>query len=139
MSFECDSPGVVTPAQPLMAVVPDDYSAEVEAVLENKDVGFVKLGQWAEIKIETFPFTRYGTIPAEVSFISSDAVNDEQRGLVFPVRLKLERSTLQVNERTVNLAAGMAVTAEIKTGRRRVIGYFLSPVLQIADESLRER
>lgn len=131
--------GVVTPAQPLMAVVPDDYSAEVEAVLENKDVGFVKLGQRAEIKIETFPFTRYGTIPADVSFISNDAVNDEQRGLVFPVRLKLARSTLQVDERAVNLAAGMAVTAEIKTGRRRVIEYFLSPVLQTVDESLGER
>lgn len=131
--------GVVTPAQPLMVVVPNDYSAEVEAVLENKDVGFVKPGQRAEIKIETFPFTRYGTIPAEVSFISNDAVADEQRGLVFPVRLKLERSTLQVDERTVNLAAGMAVTAEIKTGHRRVIEYFLSPVLQTMDESLGER
>ncbi|ATE61106.1 HlyD family type I secretion periplasmic adaptor subunit [Thauera sinica] len=131
--------GVVTPAQPLMVVVPNDYSAEVEAVLENKDVGFVKPGQHAEIKIETFPFTRYGTIPAEVSFISNDAVTDEQRGLVFPVRLKLERSTLQVDERTVNLAAGMAVTAEIKTGHRRVIEYFLSPVLQTMDESLGER
>lgn len=131
--------GVVTPAQPLMVIVPRDYSAEVEAVLENKDVGFVKQGQRAEIKIETFPFTRYGTIPAEVSFISNDAVADEQRGLVFPVRLKLERATLQVDERTVNLAAGMAVTAEIKTGERRVIEYFLSPVLQTVDESLGER
>lgn len=131
--------GVVTPAQPLMVIVPNDYAAEVEAVLENMDVGFVKSGQRAEIKVETFPFTRYGTIPAEVSFISNDAVHDEQRGLVFPVRLKLERSTLQVDERTVNLAAGMAVTAEIKTGRRRVIEYFLSPVLQTMDESLGER
>lgn len=131
--------GVVTPAQQLMVVVPHDYSAAVEAVLENKDVGFVKQGQRAEIKIETFPFTRYGTIPAEVSFISNDAVADEQRGLVFPVRLKLERSTLQVDERTVNLAAGMAVTVEIKTGHRRVIEYFLSPVLKTINESLRER
>lgn len=131
--------GVVTPAQQLMVIVPHDYAAEVEAVLENKDVGFVKQAQRAEIKVETFPFTRYGTLPAEVSFISNDAVADEQRGLVFPVRLKLERATLQVDERTVNLAAGMAVTAEIKTGHRRVIEYFLSPVLQTVDESLGER
>lgn len=65
------------PAQPLMVIVPNDYSTEVEAVLENRDVGFVKQGPRAEIKIETFPFTRYGTTPAEVSFISNDAVADE--------------------------------------------------------------
>lgn len=131
--------GVVTPAQPLMAIVPNDYSAEVEAVLENKDVGFVKQGMPAEIKVETFPFTRYGTIQAEVSFVSSDAVNDEHRGLVFPVRLRLARSEIQVDERMVNLSAGMAVTAEIKTGQRRIIEYFLSPLMVTLDESLAER
>ena len=131
--------GIVTPAQPLLTIVPDDYAAEVEAVLENKDVGFVKQGQIAEIKVETFPFTRYGTIPAEVVFVSNDAVQDEDRGLVFPVRLKLERSSLQVDERTVNLTPGMAITAEIKTGSQRVIEYFLSPVLTTIDESLQER
>ena len=129
----------MTPAQPLLTIVPDDYAAEVEAVLENKDVGIVKQGQIAEIKVETFPFTRYGTIPAEVVFVSNDAVQHEVRGLVFLVRLKLERSSLQVDERTVNLTPGMAITAEIKTGSRRVIEYFLSPVLTTIDESLQER
>ena len=131
--------GIVTPAQPLLTIVPMDAAAEVEAVLENKDVGFVKQGQLAEIKIETFPFTRYGTIPAEVVFVSNDAVNDELRGLVFPVRLRLERSTLKVDERRVNLTPGMAITAEIKTGSRKAIEYFLSPVLTTVDESLGER
>lgn len=131
--------GVVTPAQPLMAIVPNDYSAEVEAVLENKDVGFVKQGMPAEIKVETFPFTRYGTIPAKVSFVSSDAVNDEQRGLVFPVRLRLDRTAIQVDERSVNLSAGMAVIAEIKTGQRSVAEYILSPIMTITNESFGER
>lgn len=131
--------GVVTEAQALMIIVPSDYSAEVDAVLENKDVGFVQAGQWAEVKIETFPFTRYGTIPAEVTFVSNDAVENEQRGLIFPARLKLDRATLKVDERTVNLTPGMAITAEIKTGSRRAIEYFLSPVLTTVDESLGER
>lgn len=131
--------GVVTPAQPLMAIVPNDYTAEVEAILENKDVGFVKVGQRAEIKVETFPFTRYGTIPAEVTFVSHDAVNDEARGLVFPVRSKLERSTLDVDERVVSLSAGMAVVIEIKTGQKRVIEYFLSPIMRMTASSLSER
>jgi hemolysin D len=131
--------GVVTPAQPLMVVVPKDYSAEVEAMLENKDVGFVKPKQRAEVKIETFPFTRYGTVPATVTFVSQDAVQDEKRGLVFQARLLLERGTLRVDERTVTLAPGMAITAEIKTGERRVIEYFLEPFLRVSSESIRER
>lgn len=131
--------GVVTEAQPLMVIVPSDYAAEVEAVLDNKDVGFVQAGQAAEVKIETFPFTRYGTIPAQVIFVSNDAVEHEQRGLVFPARLKLERATLKVDERVVNLTPGMAITAEVKTGERRVIEYFLSPLLTTIDESLGER
>lgn len=131
--------GVVTPAQTLMVVVPRDNALEVEAVIENKDIGFVRPGQDAEAKIDTFLFTRYGTIPARVMHVSNDAVADEKRGLIYPVRVKLERTTIRVDEKTVNLSPGMAVAIEIKTGKRRVIEYFLSPLIQYQDESLRER
>ncbi len=91
------------------------------------------------MKIETFPFTRYGTIPAELIHVSHDAISDEKRGLIYATRAKLQRATVAVESKTVNLTAGMAVTVEIKTGTRRVIEYFLSPLLQHANESLRER
>jgi hemolysin D len=131
--------GVVTPAQPLMIVVPTDDPLEIEAFVENKDVGFVHPGQPAEIKVETFPYTRFGTVPATVVHVSTDAVQDEKRGLIFTARLALGRATVQVNQSTVSLTPGMAVTAEIQTDRRRVIEYFLSPLLQYARESFRER
>lgn len=131
--------GVVTPAQPLMAIVPDDHPLEVEAFLENKDIGFVDAGQEAEIKVETFPFTRYGTIPARVIHVSHDAISDEKRGLIYAVRASLGRTAMQVEDKLVDLSAGMAVTVEVKTGRRRVIEYFLSPLMQYGQESLRER
>lgn len=131
--------GVVTEAQPLMMIVPKDNPIEVEAFVENKDIGFVNPGQEAVVKIETFPFTKYGTIDAKVSGVSGDAVNDEKRGLIFPARVHLERATIQVENKTVNLSPGMAVTVEVKTGKRRVIEYFLAPLLQYKDESLRER
>ena len=131
--------GVVTPAQPLMVIAPSDYQAEVEAVLENKDVGFVKVGQRAEVKIETFPFTRYGTLTGTVSFVSKDAVPDEKRGLVFQARVTLDRATLRVDERDVALSPGMAVSAEISTGRRSIMEFFLDPLRRAAHESLRER
>ncbi|CAI4029617.1 HlyD family type I secretion periplasmic adaptor subunit [Nitrospira tepida] len=131
--------GVVTPAQPLMMVVPQDHPVEVEAQVENKDVGFVKEGQPVEIKVETFPFTLYGTIPGNVLSVSDDAAPVEKVGLVYPTRVSLDRATIQVEGKLVNLSPGMAVTVEIKTGQRRVIEYLLSPLLKSVQESLRER
>jgi len=131
--------GVVTPAQPLMVIVPLDHALEVEAFLENQDIGFVNAGQEAEVKIETFPFTKYGTVHARVTHVSHDAINDEKKGLVYATRVQLARATMQVEDKTTNLSAGMAVTVEVKTSQRRVIEYFLSPLLRHASESLRER
>ncbi|MFM8468244.1 MAG: HlyD family type I secretion periplasmic adaptor subunit [Oxalobacteraceae bacterium] len=131
--------GVVTPAQVLMLVVPQQALMEVEAMLENKDVGFVHPGQAVEIKLEAFPFTRYGTVEGQVAHISRDAITDEKRGLLYRAKIRLQRNTLSVGGREAPLVPGMTATAEIKTGRRSVIEYFLSPVLQYQNESLRER
>jgi len=131
--------GVVTPAQPVMVVVPSDNPLEVEAFVENKDIGFVRPGQPAEVKIETFLYTKYGTLPATVSSVSHDAINDEKRGLIYSARVKLSESTIIVDGTEVNLTPGMVVSVEIKTGKRRVIEYFLSPLIQHTRESLRER
>jgi hemolysin D len=131
--------GVVTPAQQLLIVVPREHPVEVEAQVENKDVGFVQEGQSVEIKIETFPFTLYGTIPGHVLTVSHDAAPVEKVGLVYLTRVSMDRSTVHVDGKRVNLSPGMAVTVEIKTGERRIIEYLLSPLLKSAQESLRER
>ena len=131
--------GVVTPAQELLIVVPQEHPVEVAAQVENKDVGFVKNGQIVEIKVETFPFTLYGTIPGKVLNVSDDAAPIEKVGLVYPTRVSMDRTTIHVEGREVNLSPGMAVTVEIKTGQRRVIEYLLSPLLKSIKESLRER
>lgn len=131
--------GVVTPAQEIMKIVPENSGVEVEARFLNKDIGFVHPGQLAEIKVDTFNFTKYGVVDAELSDISSDAIQDEQLGLVYKARLIPSESALQVGGKLVNLAPGMTVTAEVKTGQRRVIEFFLSPLLRYKQESLGER
>ncbi|MFM2059119.1 MAG: hypothetical protein RLY71_3504 [Pseudomonadota bacterium] len=131
--------GVVTPAQTLMIVVPHDHALEAEVTLDNRDVGFVRAGQDARIKVETFPYTRYGTIGAEVRSVSRDAVTDDKRGLIYAARVTLQRSSLQVDGQEVPLSPGMAVVVEVKTGTRRVIDYFLRPLMEVGSESLRER
>lgn len=131
--------GVVTPAQALLSVVPSEDSLEVEATVLNKDIGFVKPGQRASVKIDSFPYTRYGYIEGTVVSVSHDAAQDEKQGLVFPSRVKLQQAALVIDGVRVRLTPGMSLSVEIKTGRRRVIDYLLSPLQQHTGESLRER
>ncbi|WP_405118286.1 HlyD family type I secretion periplasmic adaptor subunit [Pseudomonas leptonychotis] len=131
--------GVVTEAQPLMVIVPSDQPVEVEAMLENKDIGFVRAGQTVEIKVETFSFTKYGVVDGTVVSISNDAIEDERLGLVYSARIQLKKNTIQVGENLIALSPGMAVRAEVKTDKRKVIDYFLSPLKQHTAESLSER
>jgi hemolysin D len=131
--------GVVTPAQPLLAIVPEGESLEVEALVENKDIGFVREGQEAVIKVESFPYTRYGYLTGKVVSVSHDAIQDEKKGLVYQAKVRMDAHRLNIEGTWVNLSAGMAVSAEIKTGKRRVITYLLSPLQQHTSESLRER
>jgi hemolysin D len=131
--------GVVPAAQPLMLIVPAEKTIEVEAFLENKDVGFVDEGQPAAVKIDAFQYTKYGTVPGRVIHISRDAIPDEKRGLIYSVKVVLDKSSISVRDRSVPLTEGMSVNVEIKTGTRRAIEYFLSPLLQHGRESLHER
>jgi hemolysin D len=152
--------GVVTPAQALMVVVPADSHLEIEAMVSNRDIGFIHPDQDVEIKIDTFNFTRYGLLHGKVLSVSQDAItrdkpqdksNDQTQGattntsepkgqeLVYAARVSLDRTQMQIEENLVNLSSGMAVTVEIKTGDRAVISYLLSPLLKYKQESLRER
>lgn len=147
--------GAVPATQPLMRIVPVEQQMEVQVYLQNKDVGFVRVGQQAKVKVAAFDYTRYGTIPGQVVSVSRDVVEGsaspqantaaartsgpEDSASRYLVRVALQRSTMTVDGRKVRLLPGMAVTAEIKTGRRRVISYFLSPLLREGTGSLHER
>jgi len=131
--------GVVKPADPLLVVVPTTGRLVVEVMVLNGDAGFVRPGQRVEVKLEAYPFTRYGVIEGRVERISRDAVQDEHLGLVYPARVQLDRSWLRVEGVRRPLAPGLAATAEIKTGRRRIIEYLLSPLLRRVQEAGRER
>lgn len=130
---------IVTPAQRLMKVVPEEAVLEVEALVQNKDIGFIHEGQSAELKVETFNFTKYGLVDAKIVDIGKDAVKDERLGWVFNTRLELQTDEIQVAGKMVALSPGMEVTAEVITGKRRLIEYFLSPLLRYSQESVRER
>lgn len=131
--------GVVTSAQPLMIVVPDSALVTAEVTVANQDIGFVNAGQAAEVKLETFPYTKYGTVGARVDVVTADAVTDEKKGSYYPAILTLSQKAMDIDGKRIPLSPGMNITAEIKTGQRRIIEFLLSPVQRAGSESLRER
>lgn len=152
---------IVSSGEELMRIVPDGATLEIECYLPNKDIGFVKEGQQAIVKIESFPFTRYGTIDAKVTRVARDAIpepdadqqekdptqpsrrvaNGAQRtqNLVFPATLRLDKAFVAADGTNMPIGAGMAVTVEIRTGSRRILEYVFSPLVQIGSEAIKER
>jgi hemolysin D len=131
--------GVIKPAEPILYIVPKDAVLEVEGLLLNRDRGTIKVGDEAQIKVDAYPFTKYGTIPAKVTLISSDSIEHEKLGPVFKIKAEMERSTIKMQDKDVQLGAGMTVTLEIKADERRVIRYILGPVLEGLQEAGREK
>ena len=153
---------VVSAGEEIMRLVPEDQGIEIESYAENKDIGFLSVGQVAIIKIESFPFTRYGTIEAKITRIASDAIPQpdaqllegnvgknnkpspfagaqRMQNLVFAVTLQPQQTTLSINGAPIQIAPGMAITAEVKTGSRRIIDFLFSPLIETASTALKER
>lgn len=155
---------VVSPGQALVVVVPSDGTIEVEALVQNKDIGFLQVGQEATVKVDSFPFTRYGTIEGRVTRVSRDAIDDRDasgstdtlsvtrsqgvqpvtgtprtQNLVFPVTVELLQKTIMSDGVAVPLGPGMTTTVEVKTGTRRVIDYVLSPIKETVAGAAHER
>jgi hemolysin D len=152
--------GVVTPAENLMVVAPEESALEIEALVSNRDAGFVFAGQRAEIKVDAFNFTRYGLLQGKVLSVSQDALvkdrppegaaektmgaedaSSEPPGqrLVYAARVSLDDPSMNIDGRQVKLSPGMAVTVEIRTGTRRIINYLLSPILKHSHDAFAER
>lgn len=153
---------VLSPSEEIMRIVPDGSELEIEAYVENKDIGFVEAGQPAIVKIESFPFTRYGVLEATVVRVARDAIPEPDatsvegnpakttkqsffggaqrtQNLVFPVTLRPARKTMEVDGAEIALRPGMAVTAEVKTGKRRILEYVFSPLVQTVSSAMKER
>ncbi len=153
---------VVASGQEIMRIVPEDSGLEIQAYVRNRDIGFVSVGQEAVVKIESFPFTRYGSIRARVKRIAKDAIpepdadaiegdptrvskaagfagGERTQNLVFPVLLKPDAETIDIDGVVEPLTSGMAVTVELKTGARRMLEYLFSPLVEVASKAMRER
>ncbi|UDN34988.1 HlyD family type I secretion periplasmic adaptor subunit [Proteus sp. NMG38-2] len=119
---------VLQPSQNVMTIVPNHQENFAEVNLLNRDIGFIHIGQKAMIKIDAFPYTRYGTIEGKIINIAKDSIQHEQLGLVYPATIKLNKQNIEKNNQYYQLTPGMSLVAEIITDKRRVIDYILSPI-----------
>jgi len=139
MDVHVHGPGeVVEPGRPMMTIVPLDSPLEVRAHVSNRDIGRVRTGERVDVKLEAFDFTRYGSMPAELVHVSRDATEHDELGRVYPILVRMERDYMTLDGERVQLLPGMDVTVDINLGQRRVIDYFLSPMLRYQHEALRE-
>lgn len=131
--------GVVTPAQDLLTIVPKDTKLLIKAKVLNQDIGFVEKGMNASVKIDTFNFQKYGIIKGEVLIVGANSVEDEKMGQVYEVFIKPENTILVVEGKEQSIKSGMSVTCEINIGKRRIIEFFIYPLIKYLDESIKVR
>ena len=130
--------GVVQASTPIMTIVPKDTPMIIEANIFNKDIGFVHEGQLADIKVDTFPFQKYGVLEGEIIFISPDAYQDEELGDIYKIKVKPITTTFDIDGKEMAISSGMTTTVEVKVGRRRIIEFFL-PAVDYVKESFELR
>lgn len=146
--FRCKSTDAFVRFTPVVGETP----LEVNAVVMNKDIGYIKEGQQCVIKVDTFDFQKYGTIEGRVEVVNPYSVdnskdtdkdknsNTENESGGYPVRVKMQSEILKTKNGDVyKVRPGMSVMAEVNVGKRRVIEFFLFPIIRYLDEGLKVR
>ncbi|MCZ6172736.1 HlyD family type I secretion periplasmic adaptor subunit [Campylobacter ureolyticus] len=131
--------GVVNSGEALITIIPANEPLIIKATTLNKDIGFLKEGQKVAIKIDTFNFQKYGKLDGELIHIANDAIEDEKLGIVYEIKVKPLKTTLNIDGEIKNIEPGMSVIAEVKVGKRRVIELFIYPIIKYLDEGLSVR
>lgn len=131
--------GVVTPAQELMTIVPKDSKLVIKAKVMNQDIGFIEEGMDVSIKVDTFNFQKYGILKGIVTIVGVNSIEDERLGPVYEVYIRPEDTTLMVEGKEQSIKSGMSSTNEINIGKRRIIEFFIYPLIKYLDESIKVR
>ena len=131
--------GVVTPAEKIMTIVPKNASMQIKAKVLNQDVGFIEPNMPVSIKVDTYNFQKYGILNGVVTVVSPNSVKDEHLGDIYEVYIEPKNTTLMVEGKEQTIKYGMSTTNEIKIGKRRIIEFFIYPLIKYMDESIKVR
>jgi multidrug efflux pump subunit AcrA (membrane-fusion protein) len=130
--------GVVSPGGTLMNVVPDDGNLQAEVRASPTDIGFIRVGQTARLKVGTYDFMRYGTIEGEVTMVSPYSALDEKQNPYFKVIINMPKNYVG-DDPSKKIDPGMTVMTDIMTDRQSVLRYLLRPIYIAFKQGMRER
>ena len=139
MTVLLDAGGAVEAAQEVLKIVPEGEKIGAEVWVTNQDVGFLRIGQSVTVKLDTFDFTRYGWVKGRLIYLAADATEDRENGLIYRAVIELDSDELTIDGALKKLEPGMSVSAEIKTGKRTLLSYLLSPMLEALDDVGKQR
>lgn len=131
--------GPVQSGEELLSILPEGEELLLEVKVLNRDIGFIRQGMRAKVKLATFPFQEFGTIDGEVVQVSPNATADKDLGLVFPTRIKLAKHSVNLRGQEVKLTPGMSATGEIVTRKKSVLTFLLEPVTRRFNEAFSVR
>ncbi len=131
--------GPVQPGEELLSILPEGEEMLLEVKILNRDIGFIRQGMRAKVKMATFPFQEFGTVEGEVMQVSPNAIVDKELGLVFPTRIKLSKHSVNVRGQEVEFTPGMAATGEIVTRKKSVLTFITEPVTRRFSEAFSVR
>lgn len=131
--------GIVTPAQEIIALTPVETPLIIKAKVLNKDIGFIKSGMPVSIKIDTYDFQKYGILHGKVKSIAQNSIEDERLGPIYEIYIIPEEDTFLIDGKEQKISAGMTLNAEIDINKRRIIDFFIYPLIKYIDEGISVR
>lgn len=131
--------GIVTPAQELIALTPIETPMLIKAQVLNKDIGFIRVGMPVSIKVDTYDFQKYGILDGTVKSISQNSIEDEKLGPIYEIYIIPKKDTFIIDGNEKKISAGMTLNAEIEIGKRRIIEFFIYPLIKYMDEGISVR
>ena len=134
--------GVLKPGEALMEIVPSDDVLVVEAQVRPQDIGFVKLGQNANVKVSAYDYSIFGSMKGRVTQISADAISKEERGQTnyyYIARVETSTSVMNSLGNKLPIIPGMQAQVDIITGNKTVLNYLLKPIVGVKENAFRER
>lgn len=132
---------VLKPSESIASIVPKGTDLVIEAMVLNKDIGFIEENQEVSVKVDAFPFQKYGLLKGRIEKVSADAYEDERYGQVYRIKVRLSRNEKKetINVLESRLLPGMGVTVEVKLGKRRIIDFLIDPFIKNMDEAFKLR
>ena len=131
--------GVIESGETVLELVPLNDKVVINTKVRPEDIGFITLGQTAQVRLSAYDSSVYGPLSAQVTRVGQDALQNERKEFYFEVRIEADHWPSDMSGKPLTILPGMTADVAIRTGERTVLQYMLKPIAKVLDTSLKER